>query len=204
MAPDVDGWIAQAKKLQADIERSKATAREIVAQAQAGKKLQEEADDASSKTGLLEKEVAFSASLFETLERIKAACAILDLAQDAVVHGDIKTALARHKEVDRVIVDLAPMENTRAYSLLYARNRDLRAALVDNTTNYAKALIDISVSGRSVTVARESPGTSYLCVYICAALMTARCTHARYIHCCCDPHKLGSTRPVPETPKARA
>ncbi|KAG9901669.1 hypothetical protein KCU94_g7814, partial [Aureobasidium melanogenum] len=39
IAPDVDGWIAQAKKLQADIEQSKATARDIVAQAEAGKAL---------------------------------------------------------------------------------------------------------------------------------------------------------------------
>lgn len=157
----MDGWIAQAKKLQADIEHSKVTAREIVAQAQQGKKLKDEANDAHNKHGLLEKEVAFNASLVETLDRIKTTCGILDQAQDAIVRGDIKTALSKQQEIDRVIVDLAPVENTRAYALLYNRARDLRTALVDSTTTYAKALIDVDVTSHTVTIISEPQGTTW-------------------------------------------
>ncbi|GAB7357781.1 hypothetical protein MBLNU459_g0429t1 [Dothideomycetes sp. NU459] len=155
-APDVDGWIAQAKKLQADIERSKATAREIVAQAQAGKKLEQDAHEASNKAGLLEKEVAFNSSLVETLERIRTACAILSQAQDAVVHGDIRAALSRQDEANQVIADLVTVENTRAYTLLCSRSRDLKAALAERTLAYARSLVSISVVDHQVTISMQS------------------------------------------------
>ncbi|KAK4697980.1 protein transport protein DSL1/ZW10, partial [Lecanoromycetidae sp. Uapishka_2] len=46
-APDVDGWISQAKQLRDDIDKSRQIAREIVEQAQHGEVLEEQVNDAA-------------------------------------------------------------------------------------------------------------------------------------------------------------
>ncbi|KAI4724739.1 hypothetical protein E4T49_07497 [Aureobasidium sp. EXF-10728] len=157
IAPDVDGWIAQAKKLQADIERSKATARDIVAQAEAGKQLKEKTHDAGNKVQLLEKEVAFNQSLATTLELIRSSCRILDQADQAYVANDLRTALDLTKKCDSSIAALSAVQDTRAVGLLQTRNSRFKANFLDKTTALAQSLLHCDIDARSVTIKENVP-----------------------------------------------
>ena len=52
-APDIDTWISRAKELQVDIQRSRDTARQIVAEAEAGKEFKAKVLDSGNKVALL-------------------------------------------------------------------------------------------------------------------------------------------------------
>ncbi|KEQ95618.1 hypothetical protein AUEXF2481DRAFT_4591 [Aureobasidium subglaciale EXF-2481] len=157
IAPDVDGWIAQAKKLQGDIERSKATARDIVAQAEAGKALKEETHDAGNKVHLLEKEVAFNESLASTLDLIRSSCRILDQADEAYANNDLRATLDHIKRCDASIAALSAVQDTRAVGLLQTRSSRFKATLLDKTTALAQALIQCDIETRSLLVKHEVP-----------------------------------------------
>ncbi|KAG9559003.1 hypothetical protein KCU79_g8555, partial [Aureobasidium melanogenum] len=157
IAPDVDGWIAQAKKLQADIEQSKATARDIVAQAEAGKALKEKTHDAGNKVRLLEKEVAFNESLVTTLELIRSSCRILDDADQAYVNNDLRTALGHLKRCDESIAALSAVQDTRAVGLLQTRSSRFKANFLDKTTTLAQSLIQCDTDSRSFTIKHHVP-----------------------------------------------
>jgi centromere/kinetochore protein ZW10 len=148
----VDGWIAQAKKLQADIERSKATARDIVAQAEAGKALKEKTHDAGNKVQLLEKEVAFNQSLATTLELIRSSCRILDQADQAYTNNDFRAALDYTKQCDNSIAALSTVQDTRAVGLLQTRSSRFKANFLDKTTDLAQSLLQCDIANRSVTI----------------------------------------------------
>ncbi|KAK4963970.1 ribosome biogenesis protein ytm1 [Elasticomyces elasticus] len=156
VAPDVDEWISQAKKLQADIERSKATAREIVEQAEAGKTLKEKAKDAASKVALLEKEVAFSETLTGTLEQIKSVSILLGEAQTAIVRGQVTASLDKIQHADDAIENIAVFGNTRAYGLLCDRSEDLKAAVVEAATGSFNALIVVNATEQRITIRDQS------------------------------------------------
>ena len=160
VAPDVDGWIAQAKKLQADIERSKAAAREIVHQAETGKLLKEKAYDSSNKIRLLEKEVAFNESLAATLDLIKSSCRILDSADQAFATGDLRHALHEIRQCDESTAALSAVQDTRAAGLLQTRCTRFKATLLDKTTTLAQSLIQCDLTKHAVTVHRQASGTS--------------------------------------------
>lgn len=158
VAPDVDGWIAQAKKLQTDIERSKATARDIVQQAEAGKKLRSEAEEAANKTGLLEKEVSFNKALVETLSQVRNIRQTLDDCQNAMVQGDLSSALAAIKQVGVDLPSLAAVENTRAYDLISKRDEGLKSALAEQAAERARNLVDVKTGERRLTIFEDGAG----------------------------------------------
>ncbi|KAL1304972.1 hypothetical protein AAFC00_003878 [Neodothiora populina] len=152
VAPDVDGWIAQAKKLQADIEHSKATAREIVQQAREGEELRQDADEAGNKAGLLEKEVAYNEELVNTLSKIRSLRSTLDECQDAMINNDLASALAAIKQVDSVLPELAAVDHTRAYDLLQIRIQKIKSALADQATQGLRETIKTNTADHSVNV----------------------------------------------------
>ncbi|KAL9063892.1 MAG: hypothetical protein Q9157_008043 [Trypethelium eluteriae] len=154
-APDIDGWIAQAKQLQADIERSKATAREIVQQAEAGKALQSNIDDASSKVGLLQNELAFNGTLSETLVRIKDTKRLLDEAQGAAVARDVITAINKLENVDQSTVGKGSLGSARVSGLLQNRVKSLRNDLIEETLRRWNMLITFDYSRSRVVICNK-------------------------------------------------
>ncbi|OJD31106.1 rzz complex subunit zw10 [Diplodia corticola] len=151
-APDVDGWIAQAKLLQADIERSRATAHDIVQQAEAASTLHAAVQDASSKAALLNHELAFNRTLTATLERIRHASGLLDEAQDAARDHDVIAALDKMKQIDDCTAHLGPFRDTRVAGVLHKRLNQLRDALADDATRAWNLLLVADVPGRSATI----------------------------------------------------
>ncbi|KAK0894122.1 ribosome biogenesis protein ytm1 [Friedmanniomyces endolithicus] len=99
-APDIDTWITRAKDLQADILRSRETARQIVAEHEANKDLRAKGEEAGRKVQLLEKEVAFEETLAGTLEHVAYANDVLDAAQEHAVVGNVKDSLREIEEAD--------------------------------------------------------------------------------------------------------
>ncbi|KAJ9645135.1 ribosome biogenesis protein ytm1 [Coniosporium tulheliwenetii] len=154
-APDVDGWIAQAKQLQADIERSRATAHDIVQQAEAGKALRASADDASSKVTLLEKELQFNETLSATLERIRSISGILDNVQDAAVNEQMPQALEQLDKARDILAHLGPFKTTRVVDLLQERAAQMTAAIVEVVTECWNALLAVDTAVRQVTIKDE-------------------------------------------------
>lgn len=155
-APDIDGWIAQAKQLQADIERSRATAHDIVQQAEAGRSLQAHVEDASSKAALLKSELAFNDTLTATVERIKQASDLLDKAQDASVRHSIIEALDSMKQADNLIVHLGPFRDTRVAGVLHKRANQLREALAENAIGAWNLLLVVDVVHKRVTIHEQA------------------------------------------------
>lgn len=161
VAPDVDGWIAQAKQLQADIERSRATAHDIVQQAESGKAQQARVQDAANKVALLENELVFNETLAQTVEQIQSISELLENAQDAAVQDQVTQALDKLEDADEAMAHLGTFENTRVVSILRTRANQLRAAIVENTTECWNALLITEPAERRVTIKdeiqRESP-----------------------------------------------
>lgn len=130
VAPDVDGWIQQANKLQADIQRSKTTAREIVQQAERAVELRRKHEDVSRKADLLRKEVAFNQRLETVLASIQGIFNKIVHAQSALKEGQLKTSLEQVKDIEISLAELRKIENTSVVDVLSRRASSLRDGLV--------------------------------------------------------------------------
>jgi centromere/kinetochore protein ZW10 len=157
-APDIDGWITQAKQLQVDIERSKATAREIVQGAEAGKTLDAHVKDASSKVDLLRKELDFNVTLAGTLEQLQIISGLLDGAQNAASEGELSDSLEKLGNARKVIDQLDSFENTRFAGLVQRRATQLRDILVGRVQEYWHGMVKFTPAERNVTIHGELKG----------------------------------------------
>jgi centromere/kinetochore protein ZW10 len=115
---DADDWIVQAKQLHADIERSRVTARDIVAQHEHTKPLEAKVEDASAKVGLIETEIAFNQAVAETLEEVQRLCQQLDSGRTALANGQITTAIDQLEVTDTAIGGDTFFTNTNVMSIL--------------------------------------------------------------------------------------
>jgi len=87
-APDVDGWISQAKQLRRDIDDTQFKSGEITTIAREGETVQEKAQDGASKVDLLHTEVAFNNTLVTTLTSISDVQATIHDAEATLSAGD--------------------------------------------------------------------------------------------------------------------
>ncbi|KAJ4301252.1 ribosome biogenesis protein ytm1 [Kalmusia sp. IMI 367209] len=154
-ASDVDGWMTQARKLQADIKRSQETAKEIVQQAESGKEKTAQVQDAAQKVSFLHSEIAYNESLAQVVEQLKDISTLLESAQDAVVHSHVIHAFERLEDADGAFKRLGPFEITRVVGLLKTRSDQLRSTIVENITETWNSLILVDTSKRKITVKEE-------------------------------------------------
>ncbi|CRG87995.1 centromere/kinetochore protein ZW10 [Talaromyces islandicus] len=92
-AIDVDGWVSQARQLHADIERSRETAREIVAQHESTVPLRSVVKDAAAKVKLVQTELAFNKAVTGILEKVKDFSSRIDDGLKAVEEERIADAI---------------------------------------------------------------------------------------------------------------
>ena len=156
-APDIDTWITRAKDLQADIQRSRETARQIVAEHEAGKELRAKGEESGRKVQLLEKEVAFEETLAGTLEHIAYANGVLDAAQEHAVLASVQDALKELEEADASIAGLDGLKDTRACALLQNRAAQLRESLVETCTDFWNGFVLVDHEGRTIRIVQEGP-----------------------------------------------
>lgn len=151
-APDIDTWISRAKELQVDIQRSRETARQIVAEAEAGKELKAKVQDSGNKVALLEKEVSFNEALTGTLEHIRYASGVLRQAQDEAVKGRVQTALEKLEQAESSIGGLQGVEGSKSVGILNKRAESLRDNLKESTLAGWNSLVSASYEEKSITV----------------------------------------------------
>ncbi|KAF2441004.1 hypothetical protein P171DRAFT_446921 [Karstenula rhodostoma CBS 690.94] len=154
-ASDVDGWMTQARKLQADIKRSQETAKEIVQQADSGKQKTAKVQDAATKVSFLHSEIAYNESLVQVVEQLRDISTLLESAQDAAVHSHILHALERLEDADGAFKRLGPFETTRVVGLLKTRSGQLRSAIVENVTETWHSLLLVNTAERKITLREE-------------------------------------------------
>ncbi|ENI05989.1 hypothetical protein COCC4DRAFT_167680 [Bipolaris maydis ATCC 48331] len=151
-APDIDGWITQARKLQHDIKRSQDTAKEIVQLAEAGKENTEHVQDAASKVSLLHTEIAYNESLVQTVEQLRDISTLLDSAQNAAVNGHVLHAISTLEDADDAFKRLGPFMTTRVVGVLRNKQEQLKKALVETVIDSWNGLISVDSAMHKISL----------------------------------------------------
>lgn len=142
-APDVDGWITQARNLHKDIERSRLTAREIVAQHEKGQSLREEANQASTKLDELKGEIAFNREFTEALEAVRDLNTRIDTAKDDLQGGEIAPVIDNVEGIEAAIRNSKLPENSYVSGILSTKASELRRSISDHAHKYWNSLVRI-------------------------------------------------------------
>ncbi|OGM47097.1 hypothetical protein ABOM_003721 [Aspergillus bombycis] len=128
---DADGWISQAKQLHADIERSRVTAREIVAQHENTNPLQLKVDDAAAKFQLVETEIAFNQAVTHTLEEVQRLCQRLDAGRAILGEGQVMDAIETLEATEEAIRKDSLFLNTTVMHVLLENISELRREIAE-------------------------------------------------------------------------
>ncbi|KZF24728.1 centromere/kinetochore protein Zw10 [Xylona heveae TC161] len=155
IAPDVDGWISQARQLRNDIDRSEAEAREIVKESENGRPLQGRHKDASSKVDFLKDEVYFSETLVATLQSLQRIQSTLDSVQEATFREDYPQSIELLEDGERQLSQSWASENTFAVELLSNRAVNLRKSLVQQVDQCWEELINVDKIRQSLCIVKE-------------------------------------------------
>jgi len=131
-ALDVDGWISQARQLHADIERSRLTAQEIVAQHENTKPLQLKVEDASVKVELIKTEIAFNQAVTEALEDVQRLYQRLNAGRQALEQGHIMDAIESVEDTEKAMEGVAFSKNTNVASVLSENTSGLRRSIIES------------------------------------------------------------------------
>ena len=151
-ASDVDEWISQARKLQDDLKRSRETAKEILQHAEEGKAKTARVQDAASKVGLLNNEIAYNESLARVVEQLRDISTLLDSAQDAAVRGHVMYAIERLEDVHGAFKSLGRFGNTRVVAVLKGKEAQMRKAIIDVLTESWNGLLDVDAVNNKVSL----------------------------------------------------
>ncbi|PLB34411.1 uncharacterized protein BDW47DRAFT_77880 [Aspergillus candidus] len=127
---DADGWISQAKQLHADIERSRVTAREIVAQHENSKPLQMKVEDAAAKVGLVETEIVFNEAVTRALEEVQRLYQQLEAGRGTLREGRVMKAIDTLEEVERSVNQDRLFSNTNVMHVLFENVAELRREII--------------------------------------------------------------------------
>ncbi|KAF2842636.1 hypothetical protein M501DRAFT_993379 [Patellaria atrata CBS 101060] len=152
VAPDVDSWISQSRQVQADIQRSKATARQIIRDAEVGRSLRAGVEDGSNKVGLLESEIEFNHSLISALENIKSISALLDASQEAALQDQITLALENLNQAEAAMATLGDLQNTRLINVLSRRTVELKTTIAEITLELWNQLFIVDRDTGKITI----------------------------------------------------
>ncbi|MCJ1281998.1 hypothetical protein MMC26_001321 [Xylographa opegraphella] len=155
-APDIDGWVSQARQLRTDIDASQYLAQEVVSLANKGHELQSQAKDASSKVDLLKGEVIFNEALSSTLQQVHDLRHTLDTAQNAAIQDNSPDAIALLKKADRELSELHGCENTRLAGLVRGKVADLHKLVADTLTQQWNTLVHIDSDTSTISFHRKS------------------------------------------------
>ncbi|KAF2185135.1 hypothetical protein K469DRAFT_739156 [Zopfia rhizophila CBS 207.26] len=156
VGPDVDGWIAQANRLKADIKRSQEISREIVEQAKSRNEHTTRVQDAVSKVSFLYSEIAYNESLVRVLGQLRDISTLLEAAQESAMHDHVIHALERLEDADVALKRLGPFESTRVVGVLRSRADQLRGAIVENITDTWNSLIAVDSTEQRITMKDET------------------------------------------------
>ena len=154
-APDINGWISQAKQLRDDIEASRITGEEIVRQAQDGEQLQASVQDAGSKVNLLNGEVIFNEMLAETLAQIQTIKHTLTSVQEAALNDRLVESVGLLENAENELQMLRSRDHARIAEILRAKALDLRKGVIETLTECWNALVRVDVNSQTINISHE-------------------------------------------------
>ncbi|KAI4259448.1 MAG: hypothetical protein LQ352_000756 [Teloschistes flavicans] len=172
-APDIDGWVSQAKQLRSDIGTAQRFSQDILAEAERNKQLRQHLHDAESKLRLLEGELAFSQRLSATLAQIRSIDhAIRDTAGylrgDQVSHA-IDTLAATETELESI----PSARNIKAVGMLDLEIKSLRQEIAYNLNE--KWQKSIHIGSLTISIPQDAQdSTSKLANGLEAAIIVPR------------------------------
>jgi centromere/kinetochore protein ZW10 len=157
-AQDIDGWITQARQLRNDIDSSERQAAEIVNLAEKGKEAEAQRQNAHDKVTLLRTEVSFNERLLNTLQRVQDVKQTVNVAQEAVIGGNLEEGTRLLQESRKQLAELQGCDNTQLTGLIEAKLTDLENTLAEAATKHWKNLIQTDHDHGRITVSTEGSG----------------------------------------------
>ncbi|CUS13100.1 unnamed protein product [Tuber aestivum] len=158
--PEVDSWIAQARRLHNDIESSKTKADEIIQLAEQEKQLDLELEDSTMQARLLGSEIEFNEALTEILSKLQ----LIDLTISQIEHllntGELCQAIETLDNVEVALEKLPVSGGTIVISLIGERAKGLRSILAKKIEDCWKYLLKIDSRKSEISIYRDTAGSS--------------------------------------------
>ncbi|KAI9739539.1 MAG: hypothetical protein M1834_006255 [Cirrosporium novae-zelandiae] len=152
IAPDIDGWIIQARQLHTDIKKSQATARDIVSQHEVTQTLNERTLNSSNKLSLLQNELLFNNSLEQSLRIIKDLHDGIRRLEDSIFEDRIRDAIEKLLRLEDGLSALVGLEETRAAEILSKRISNLHGRVRKIISGYWDELVYFDPTTKTVTI----------------------------------------------------
>ncbi|KAI0401342.1 hypothetical protein F4802DRAFT_434327 [Xylaria palmicola] len=151
-APDVSQWVANAKSLEEDINRTRSWANEIARRSEAPDVSGKTIHDAQDKVAFLQHEIAYNNQLYDALASIKRVGRLLDEVELARDERRILQSLHLLEE-SWAALDSIPISKTcRAIKLLDIRAFELKSAVHDVFDHIWSTLVQIDVPNSQVAI----------------------------------------------------
>ncbi|KAI9818132.1 MAG: hypothetical protein M1827_000757 [Pycnora praestabilis] len=160
-ASDTEGWISQTKQLHADLEKSTATAADVINQTGGTRELEAVVSDAAQKVELLQGEIAFNETLGWTLEVVQKIQRRIEKVDTASADGDLIKAATTLDKAHRDLRLLSSFEGTRVYGLLKENLVELRKLLTQDLEECWKDLMIVDHEEKRITL-KDSYLSDYL------------------------------------------
>ncbi|KAI0551086.1 hypothetical protein F4679DRAFT_179512 [Xylaria curta] len=151
-ASDVSQWVANAKSLEEDINRTRTWASEIVRRSEAPDVSGKTTQEAEDKVNFLRQESAYNNQLYSALESIKVVSRLLDEAETARDERRILQSLHLLEESWTALDSIPVSKSCRVMKLLDIRAFELKSTVHDVFDHVWSSLVQIDAAESRVTV----------------------------------------------------
>jgi protein transport protein DSL1/ZW10 len=159
-ATEIDEWLAQAIQVNEDIEKSKATAREIIELADQEKAAQLQLTDVEAKVDLLTSDILYNDELAAKLEKIQDILSQLDAVQQEALAYNFNDAILK-LEAAKQYLEEARLGDALVATLVQEKFVELQKAIAELVERDCwGALVDVSPGRRRITIKRELQSTT--------------------------------------------
>ncbi len=135
----MDEWITQARRLQEDIQRSKAVAQEIVKDHEKGQNLAARVQDAKAKLELLRNETSFNRAVTLSLEDTWSVDRDLNEAESSLTTG---TLIELAANIEQLSIRAGRLTDSNAKEINGGRLSRIQEAVVDGLTTAANSMVE--------------------------------------------------------------
>lgn len=125
-APDIDGWVSQAKQLRMDIETAHSSSQDISAEAVQNEQLRQHVHDTESKLRLLEGELAFNRRLARALAQIRSIDHAIRDTAERLRSGQVSEAIDTLAATETELESVPSARNIKAVGVLDVEINSIR------------------------------------------------------------------------------
>ncbi|MDI1491172.1 MAG: ribosome biogenesis protein ytm1, partial [Ramalina farinacea] len=154
-APDIDGWIVQAKQLRNDVQGLHNESRQIVEEAAHGSSLEGNVHDAGSQIRLLNEELTFNHGIEASLKRLQAIRQDLDNIQQAILEDHLPEATHQIRDVEAQGLLQGSPPASRISAVFSARCSELRNDIAARLTQSWNGHIVVDHAALAITLRHD-------------------------------------------------